>query len=288
VQKGGPQFLQALHLSRARQRHTIVRVVDICSAAVSACGRGQSRHLNLHIVRAMRRYAIVLDVDTFSAAIGACARDQPLQPASHLVRAIRRHVIEPEVFTYCAALRVCDKRQSHQLALHLSRAMQRHAIVPVVVFYRATAKGVPSRRMWSSTVCHQQALPLLRAMRRQAVVPDVATYRAAVLVFDQCQQPQQALHLWRAIQQALLLWRAMALSGERYSRPYISYGRWATVAEGENIAGVLRSARSSCRAALSVCEGPSAPAGLTPLSCDAVLCHRAVRGHLRCRPQRVR
>jgi len=195
--------------------------------------------------------------------------------------------------------------------------MQRHAIVPVVVSYRATAKGVPSRRMWSSTVCHQQALPLLRAMRRQAVVPDVATYRAAVLVFDQCQQPQQALHLWRAIQQALLLWRAMALSGERYSRSYLSYGRWAAggsipayllgfagspggirrfragsqisaVAEGENIAGVLRSARSSCRAALSVCEGPSAPAGLTSLSCDAVLCHRAVRGHLRCRPQRVR
>jgi len=55
----GQQRQQALHFSRAMQRHTIVPDLITYCAAASACGKGQQRQQVLLFLRARQRHAIL-------------------------------------------------------------------------------------------------------------------------------------------------------------------------------------------------------------------------------------
>jgi len=69
---GDPQRRHVSHLSRVRQRYTVLSGIPTHSAAVCAFEQGQRQQQGLHLLRAMRRFAIARDVVAYRAALGEC------------------------------------------------------------------------------------------------------------------------------------------------------------------------------------------------------------------------
>ena len=165
------------------------------------------------------------------------------------------------------------------------------------------------RCMWKGRQ-HQQALHLLGAMQHCAIVPDVITYNVAISAHKKGQQHQRALfftacdaalrhraggsHLQCSRQcirkgsAAPKGLRCGAMPSGRMGTPTVLPSACAAGQQYQQAYHLLRAMRRhvivpdvfTYNAAISLCDGAAASAGITSPSSDAASCHRAGCVHL--------
>ncbi|CAJ1363009.1 unnamed protein product [Effrenium voratum] len=134
---------EALHLLQQLDLSTLRRTPVVCSAAISACGKGKRWREALSLL-----YDSEENVVVFNVAISACARSSRWPEAVGLLKKLQKSHLQPDAFSLGSTLDALDKGSRWQQALRLFASLPRRTESPKVASPRPWPCSAPSRHRW--------------------------------------------------------------------------------------------------------------------------------------------
>jgi len=140
--------------------------VVACSAAMSACGKGQRWVEALSLLCEMRSSAVPPNGFSYAAAIGACGKSGQWAQALALWEEARCSGVKLSSVVCSTVIGACAVGGQWEQAFQVLDEMQRGGLPADVITYTAALSACERGRQW------EQAAALLAGMRRMRVRPD--------------------------------------------------------------------------------------------------------------------